>query len=44
MLENEDICIKMGKNARIEFEAKYTAEKNFEILMNIYQKVLNKKG
>ena len=27
----------MGAAARAEFEAKYTAERNYEILMNIYQ-------
>jgi hypothetical protein len=32
----------MGKNARRVFEEKYTAEKNFEILMNIYRSVLSK--
>jgi glycosyltransferase involved in cell wall biosynthesis len=39
MLKNEDACIAMGKNARKEFEEKYTAEKNFQILMGIYQTV-----
>jgi glycosyltransferase involved in cell wall biosynthesis len=43
MIENKDACIQMGKNARAEFEAKYTAEKNFEILMGIYEKVLSNK-
>jgi len=42
MIENEKECIQMGKNARVEFEAKYTAEKNYEILMDIYQKVIDK--
>lgn len=28
----------MGRNARREFEAKYTAEKNYGMLMNIYQR------
>jgi len=28
----------MGKEARKEYEAKYTAEKNYQILMDIYQK------
>jgi glycosyltransferase involved in cell wall biosynthesis len=37
MIESEEACIEMGKNAREEFESKYTAEKNFEILMNIYK-------
>jgi len=43
MIENEKECIQMGKNARLEFEAKYTAERNFEILMNIYKGVLGEK-
>jgi Glycosyltransferase len=37
MVENEDACIEMGKNARQEFEERYTAEKNFKILMDIYK-------
>lgn len=42
MVENEDACIEMGKNARKVFEEKYTAEKNYQILMNIYNHVINK--
>ncbi len=30
----------MGKNARREYESKYTAEKNYSILMQIYERVL----
>jgi len=37
MFDHEDECIQMGKNARKVFEEKYTAERNFEILMRIYQ-------
>ena len=44
MLENEDACIEMGRNARKVFEEKYTAEKNFEILMNIYKKVMDNRS
>jgi glycosyltransferase involved in cell wall biosynthesis len=44
MLENEDACIEMGKNARKVFEEKYTAEKNYEILMKIYEKVIKDYG
>jgi len=44
MLEHEAECIEMGKNARKVFEEKYTAEKNYEILMNIYQKVIKDYG
>lgn len=40
MLDNEDACIQMGRNARAEFEAKYTAERNYKILMNIYQNTI----
>ena len=41
MVENEDSCIEMGRNARRVFEEKYTAEKNYEMLMKIYQSVLS---
>ena len=37
LMENEDAVIKMGKAARAEFEAKYTAERNYEMLMGIYE-------
>ena len=37
LMENEYAVIKMGKAARAEFEAKYTAEKNYEMLMEIYE-------
>jgi glycosyltransferase involved in cell wall biosynthesis len=40
MVGNEDACIRMGRNARAEFEEEYTAEKNFGILMEIYQKTI----
>jgi hypothetical protein len=34
----------MGRAARAEFEARYTAERNYEILMEIYQRVLGVRG
>ena len=40
--EDEVLCKEMGANARAEFEAKYTADRNFEMLMGIYGKVLAK--
>jgi glycosyltransferase involved in cell wall biosynthesis len=40
MIENEDLYVQMCKNAREEFETKYTAERNFEILMQIYNNVI----
>ncbi len=32
----------MGRNARREYEEKYTAEKNYDMLMAIYQQAINK--
>jgi len=34
----------MGRAARAEYEAKYTAERNYQMLMEIYQKVLRARG
>lgn len=41
MIENSDECAQMGRNARAEFEAKYTADKNYEILMDIYRRAID---
>jgi len=41
MLENKSACVEMGNKARKVFEEKYTAEKNYEILMKIYESVLS---
>ena len=30
----------MGRAARAEYEAKYTAERNYQLLMSIYQRVI----
>lgn len=40
MIEHEKECIEMGRNARKVFEERYTAKKNYEILMEIYNKLL----
>jgi glycosyltransferase involved in cell wall biosynthesis len=32
----------MGRRARLEFEEKYTPEKNYQVLMHIYQMALNR--
>ncbi len=40
MIDNPDACSEMGENARAEFDAKYTAARNHEILMDIYEKIL----
>jgi len=42
MVEHENDCIEMGENARRVFEQKYTAEKNFDILIGIYNKTTQK--
>jgi glycosyltransferase involved in cell wall biosynthesis len=34
----------MGRAARAEYEAKYTAERNYEMLMEIYEHVLRERG
>jgi len=34
---------RMGQNARREYEEKYTAERNYQMLMDIYQKVIDNK-
>ena len=35
---------RMGRNARAEFEAKYTAERNYEQLMAIYERAISDFG
>ncbi len=40
---NEKECRQMGQNARREYEEKYTPEKNYEMLMEIYNKVIQRK-
>ncbi len=40
MLGNKDACIQMGRNAKSEFESKYTADRNFDMLMDIYRKAI----
>ena len=35
-----DECIRMGRNARKEYEQKYTPERNYEMLMGIYSQVI----
>lgn len=42
MIENRDACQEMGRKARAEFEAKYTADRNFEMLMEIYGQTIKR--
>jgi len=37
---NKDLLVKMKKNARKTYEEKYTVQKNYEALMNIYKKAI----
>lgn len=39
--EHPDEMAAMGRNARAEYEAKYTPERNYELLMAIYQTAMN---
>jgi glycosyltransferase involved in cell wall biosynthesis len=43
MIEHPDECRQMGYNARHEFEQKYTPERNYEMLMKIYQEAIDEK-
>jgi glycosyltransferase involved in cell wall biosynthesis len=36
-------CLEMGRNARAAYEARYTPERNYELLVEIYQSVLSRK-
>jgi len=42
LLGSRDACADMGKRARAEFEKRYMAERNFEVLMNIYEKTVER--
>ena len=37
---NPDDMAEMGRNARIEYESKYTPEKNYQMLLDIYEKTI----
>ena len=36
--------VAMDRAAHTEYEAKYTAERNYEMLMEVYQRVLGARG
>lgn len=40
MQEHPEECRKMGENARREYEEKYTPEKNYEMLMDVYRQAI----
>lgn len=41
--DNPDECVRMGLNARKEYETKYTPERNYEMLIEIYKEVLERR-
>lgn len=43
LANNPEIAIEMGKNARQEYLQKYTPEVNYNILMDIYRRVIEEK-
>lgn len=40
LIDNPEECLRMGRNAREEYLKKYAAEKNYEMLMDIYQQAI----
>lgn len=41
LFEHPDQCRRMGLNARAEYERKYTPERNYEMLMDIYEQAID---
>lgn len=41
MINHPEECEQLGKNARFEYEQKYTPDKNYGMLMDIYQQAIN---
>ena len=41
--DHPEECRQMGENARRDYEAKYTPERNYEMLMRIYEEVIEEK-
>ncbi|MDD3296621.1 MAG: glycosyltransferase [Candidatus Omnitrophica bacterium] len=41
--DNADEAEKIGKRARLEYEDKYSAKKNYELLMSVYKMAIDKK-
>jgi glycosyltransferase involved in cell wall biosynthesis len=40
LTKDRDLCKRLGQNARREYEEKYTPEKNYRMLMDIYNEVM----
>jgi glycosyltransferase involved in cell wall biosynthesis len=43
MWDHPEECVRMGRNARKEYEQKYTSEQNYQMLMDIYSQALQGK-
>ncbi|MBU4286602.1 MAG: glycosyltransferase family 4 protein [Proteobacteria bacterium] len=41
LIEHPDLLGEMGRNARKEYESKYTPERNFQMIKEIYQEAIN---
>ena len=41
---NPDEMVRMGRTARKEFETRYTAEKNYKMLLDIYERAISNKS
>ena len=44
LLTHKDALVRMRKEARAEYETKYTAERNYQMLMEIYARALSKRS
>jgi glycosyltransferase involved in cell wall biosynthesis len=40
MIKNQDLSMEMGRKARMVFEEKYTSEKNYKMLLEIYKRAI----
>lgn len=43
MHKHPEECLQMGKNARQAYEEQYTPEKNYEMLIDVYQQAIEEK-
>ena len=41
LIDNPNVCRRLGENSRKIFLQKYTADKNYEILMKIYKNAIH---
>jgi glycosyltransferase involved in cell wall biosynthesis len=40
LIDHDDATRQMGREARLEFESKYSEERNYELLMRIYKRAI----